>query len=130
MTEASGVMLGGLDRNIDKLSTVRNLMFAACGTSLYASQYGAKLMRDMGAVDTCNAHVSSSIEVAERCSGPPFLINFVFCVPEWQLRQSNGIAMFTRGTILWRKKYLFPACSGKLPRRGTLRELALTRGRK
>lgn len=58
MTDASGVVLGGLDRNVDKLSKVRNLMFAACGTSLYASQYGAKLMRDMGAVDTCNAQVS------------------------------------------------------------------------
>lgn len=57
MTDASGVVLGGLDRNVDKLSKVRNLTFAACGTSLYASQYGAKLMRDMGAVDTCNAQV-------------------------------------------------------------------------
>lgn len=60
MTDSSGVVLGGLDRNVDKLSKIRNLMFAACGTSLYASQYGAKLMRDMGAVDTCNAHVRRS----------------------------------------------------------------------
>lgn len=57
MTDASGVVLGGLDRNKDKLQYVRNLLFAACGTSLYATQYGAKLMRDMGAVDTCFAQV-------------------------------------------------------------------------
>lgn len=57
MTDNSGVVLGGLDRNVDKLANIRNLMFAACGTSLYASQYGARLIRDMGAVDTCNAHV-------------------------------------------------------------------------
>lgn len=57
MTDASGVVLGGLDRNKEKLRHVRNLLFSACGTSLYASQYGAKLMRDMGAVDTCFAQV-------------------------------------------------------------------------
>lgn len=60
MTDSSGVVLGGLDRNKEKLSHVRNLLFAACGTSLYASQYGAKLMRDMGAVDTCFAQVNHS----------------------------------------------------------------------
>ena len=67
MTDASGVVLGGLDRNVDKLSKVRNLMFAACGTSLYASQYGAKLMRDMGAVDTCNAQVRFRRNVVLAC---------------------------------------------------------------
>eukprot|EP00903_Cladosiphon_okamuranus_P009468 g9023.t1 len=65
MTEASGVVLGGLDRNVEKLSTIRNLMFAACGTSLYASQYGAKLIRDMGAVDTCNAHDAAELRVQD-----------------------------------------------------------------
>eukprot|EP00903_Cladosiphon_okamuranus_P008174 g7873.t1 len=65
MTDASGVVLGGLDRNVDKLSKVRNLMFAACGTSLYASQYGAKLMRDMGAVDTCNAQDAGELRVQD-----------------------------------------------------------------
>lgn len=58
MTDSSGVVLGGLDRQKEKLAHIRNLMFAACGTSLYASQYGAKLMRDMGAVDTCFAQVT------------------------------------------------------------------------
>ncbi|CBJ27311.1 conserved unknown protein [Ectocarpus siliculosus] len=65
MTDSSGVVLGGLDRNMDKLSKIRNLMFAACGTSLYASQYGAKLMRDMGAVDTCNAQDAAELRVQD-----------------------------------------------------------------
>ncbi|CAN0194905.1 unnamed protein product, partial [Ectocarpus sp. 8 AP-2014] len=65
MTDSSGVVLGGLDRNMEKLSKIRNLMFAACGTSLYASQYGAKLMRDMGAVDTCNAQDAAELRVQD-----------------------------------------------------------------
>lgn len=60
MTDSAGVVLGGLDRNKDRLQNVRNLLFAACGTSLYASHYGAKLMRDIGSVDTCFAQVSPS----------------------------------------------------------------------
>ena len=75
MTDSSGVVLGGLDRNVDKLSKIRNLMFAACGTSLYASQYGAKLMRDMGAVDTCHAQVrpggrGCGVNPKEHSGGP------------------------------------------------------------
>lgn len=61
MTDSSGVVLGGLDRNKEKLQNVRNLLFTAAGTSLYASQYGAKLMRDMGAVDTCFAQVHTRV---------------------------------------------------------------------
>lgn len=61
MTDSSGVVLGGLDRNKGKLQGIRNILFAACGTSLYASQYGAKLMRDVGAVDTCFAQVIAGV---------------------------------------------------------------------
>ncbi|CAM9358057.1 unnamed protein product, partial [Choristocarpus tenellus] len=55
MTDQSGVVLGGCDRNKEKLRTVQNLIMTACGTSLYASMYGAKLMRDLGSVDTAFA---------------------------------------------------------------------------
>ncbi|CAN0313307.1 unnamed protein product [Pylaiella littoralis] len=65
MTDNSKVVLGGLDRNADKLATIRNLMFAACGTSLYASQYGAKLIRDLGAVDSCSAHDAAELRVQD-----------------------------------------------------------------
>lgn len=46
------VVLGGFDRAHSRLSLVRHLVLAACGTSLYASMYGAKLMRDLEALDT------------------------------------------------------------------------------
>lgn len=46
------VVLGGFDRSASRLSLVKNLVLAACGTSLYASMYGAKLMRDLEALDT------------------------------------------------------------------------------
>ncbi|CAM9970019.1 unnamed protein product, partial [Discosporangium mesarthrocarpum] len=54
MTEQS-VVLGGPDRSKEKLKTIQNLLMTACGTSLFASMYGAKLMRDLGAVDTAFA---------------------------------------------------------------------------
>ncbi|CAN0463582.1 unnamed protein product, partial [Laminaria digitata] len=46
------VVLGGLDRAEARLSAVRHLVLCACGTSLYAGMYGAKLMRDLEALDT------------------------------------------------------------------------------
>lgn len=65
MTDSSGVILGGLQRNKDKLAHIRNMLFAACGTSLYASQYGAKIMRDIGAVDTCFAQDAAELRVQD-----------------------------------------------------------------
>lgn len=73
MTDSSGVILGGLDRKKDKLQSIRNLLFAACGTSLYASQYGAKLMRDMGAVDTCVAQARARRQLSLAASPLPSL---------------------------------------------------------
>lgn len=49
------VVLGGLDREKHKLKEIRNLLLAACGTSLYASMYGARLMREIGSLDTVAA---------------------------------------------------------------------------
>lgn len=46
------VVLGGFDRAHSRLALVKHLVLAACGTSLYASMYGAKLMRDLEALDT------------------------------------------------------------------------------
>ena len=65
MTETHGVVLGGLDRNREKLSLIRNMVFTACGTSLYASQYGAKLMRDMGVFDTCSAQDAAELSIQD-----------------------------------------------------------------
>jgi glucosamine--fructose-6-phosphate aminotransferase (isomerizing) len=49
------VHLGGLDRNRETLAEVENLILSGCGTSLNASQYGAKLMREFDAFSTVSA---------------------------------------------------------------------------
>jgi glucosamine--fructose-6-phosphate aminotransferase (isomerizing) len=46
------IKLGGLDQNADKMMAIKNLVMAACGTSYYASLYGAQLMRSLNAFDT------------------------------------------------------------------------------
>ena len=49
------IYLGGLDRSRDKMETIRHLVIAGCGTSLNASLYGAKLMREYDAFETVAA---------------------------------------------------------------------------
>jgi glutamine---fructose-6-phosphate transaminase (isomerizing) len=46
------VHLGGLDRSKEKLRSIHNLILSGCGTSLNASMYGAKLMREFDAFTT------------------------------------------------------------------------------
>jgi glucosamine--fructose-6-phosphate aminotransferase (isomerizing) len=46
------IKLGGLDQNAANMLSIRNLVMAACGTSYYASLYGAQLMRSLQAFDT------------------------------------------------------------------------------
>ncbi|CAN0223188.1 unnamed protein product [Ascophyllum nodosum] len=59
------VVLGGLDRAESRLRTVRHLVLAACGTSLYASMYGAKLMRDLEAFDTATAMDAGELRLTD-----------------------------------------------------------------
>ncbi|GMI29630.1 hypothetical protein TeGR_g5262 [Tetraparma gracilis] len=49
------VKLGGLDSNEEKLMSIKNMTLSACGTSLNAAMYGAKLMRDLGSFDGATA---------------------------------------------------------------------------
>ena len=44
--------LGGLDGNFEKVSKIRHMVISACGTSLFAAQYGTKLMKLLGSFDT------------------------------------------------------------------------------
>jgi glucosamine--fructose-6-phosphate aminotransferase (isomerizing) len=46
------VKLGGLESNKEMMLGVRHLMMAACGTSLFASMYGAQLMKSLKCFDT------------------------------------------------------------------------------
>ncbi|TYZ57638.1 hypothetical protein PybrP1_003390 [[Pythium] brassicae (nom. inval.)] len=53
------VYLGGLEAEKERMLKVKHLMVAACGTSLYASKYGAKLMRSLHAFDTVSTEDAS-----------------------------------------------------------------------
>ena len=57
----SRVVLGGLDKNQERLSAVRNMIITGCGTSKFAGELGAKIMRDMDCFD--NVYVIDSAEV-------------------------------------------------------------------
>jgi len=59
------VFLGGMDRNRERLEKIEHLIISACGTSLYAGMYGAKLMRSFGAFRTASAFDSAEIRAAE-----------------------------------------------------------------
>lgn len=56
------VVLGGPDRNVDRLKHVKHMVLAACGTSLYASEYGARLMRNLESLDSAVA-----LDAGELC---------------------------------------------------------------
>jgi glucosamine--fructose-6-phosphate aminotransferase (isomerizing) len=53
------VYLGGLEAEKERMLGIRHLIIAACGTSLYASKYGAKLMRSLNAFDTVSTEDAS-----------------------------------------------------------------------
>ncbi len=51
-TQEGLLKLGGLQRSAESLLPVNNLVISACGTSLFASLYGAKLMRNLKSFQT------------------------------------------------------------------------------
>lgn len=61
------IILGGLDMNRQKMADIHNMVLTACGTSKYASELGAKIMRDLEVFDTVS--VLDSAEV-RRCDIP------------------------------------------------------------
>jgi glucosamine--fructose-6-phosphate aminotransferase (isomerizing) len=60
------VFLGGLEMKEEELIKIQNLIIAACGTSLNAGNYGAKLMRSLGSFSTIQ-----TVDAAE-CQAPSF----------------------------------------------------------
>ncbi|CAI5705601.1 unnamed protein product [Peronospora effusa] len=60
------VYLGGLEAEKERMLHIKHLLIAACGTSLYASKYGAKLMRSL------NAFESVAVEDASECTSDRF----------------------------------------------------------
>jgi len=57
---AESVFLGGLDAKFDTLSAIRHMVLSACGTSLHASKYAERLMRQLKCFDSVQ-----SIDAAE-----------------------------------------------------------------
>eukprot|EP00953_Heterococcus_sp_UTEX-ZZ885_P013394 7655-Heterococcus_DN1.PRE.1 len=59
------VVLGGFDRNTQKLQAVKHLVLSACGTSLYAAQYGARLMRELESLETVQARDAAELQLQD-----------------------------------------------------------------
>ncbi len=66
------VFLGGLDRQRDRMRDIEHMLVVGCGTSLNASAYGARLMRDLGAFETASAMDASEVasnDIPKRAGG-------------------------------------------------------------
>ena len=91
------VVLGGFDRAEARLSTVRHLVLSACGTSLFAAMYGAKLMRDLEALDTATVRYTATRVIAIYC-----------CTVPWY---TTAVQLQYRGTLLLYNTLLVQYCT-------------------
>ena len=57
---ADKIHLGGLDKNFERVSKIKHLTLSACGTSLHASMYGERIMKELGAFESV-----TSLDAAE-----------------------------------------------------------------
>lgn len=76
------VVLGGLDSNAALLATIHNMTLTGCGTSKYAAEFGAKIMRDLDCFDSVN--VMDSAEVCDyslffALKLIQFILYYLFC---------------------------------------------------
>lgn len=55
------IILGGLDKNAELMSTIHNMMLTGCGTSRHAAEFGAKIMRDLDCFDTVSVMDSAEV---------------------------------------------------------------------
>ena len=46
------VVLGGLDKSVENMAKIKNMMITGCGTSRHAGELGAKIFRDLVCFDT------------------------------------------------------------------------------
>lgn len=63
--EGHRVILGGLDNNADLMGSIRHLLISGCGTSKYAGEFGAKLMRDLDCFDSVMVVDSAEVRRSE-----------------------------------------------------------------
>ena len=76
--DGNRVLLGGLDHNRNTIESIHNLLITGCGTSRFAGEYGAKLMRELDCLDTV-----SVLDAAEV----PCLEHHTLC--SWLTRESS-----------------------------------------
>jgi glucosamine--fructose-6-phosphate aminotransferase (isomerizing) len=62
------IMLGGLDAKSEQLSKIQNMVITGCGTSKFAGEFGAKIMRDLFVFDS--VQVVDSAEMSGSCVPP------------------------------------------------------------
>jgi len=55
------IVLGGLDAKLSTLQGIDNLMLTGCGTSKFAAEFGAKLMRELGCFHTVSVMDSAEV---------------------------------------------------------------------
>lgn len=67
ISDDSHVKLGGLDDNREWLSGIDHLVIAACGTSYYASLYGAQIFRDLKCFKTVQVIDGAELEESHFC---------------------------------------------------------------
>ncbi|EGC38088.1 hypothetical protein DICPUDRAFT_149253 [Dictyostelium purpureum] len=61
ISDESRVKLGGLEDAKEILLPIKNLIITGCGTSFFAGQFGARIMRYLGAFDTVQVYDSAEI---------------------------------------------------------------------
>eukprot|EP00607_Mallomonas_marina_P005476 CAMPEP_0182426832 /NCGR_PEP_ID=MMETSP1167-20130531/13346_1 /TAXON_ID=2988 /ORGANISM="Mallomonas Sp, Strain CCMP3275" /LENGTH=635 /DNA_ID=CAMNT_0024608549 /DNA_START=167 /DNA_END=2074 /DNA_ORIENTATION=+ len=59
------VVLGGLDKNIELMREIKNILLTGCGTSRHAAEFGAKIMRDMDCFDTVSTMDAAEVRRAD-----------------------------------------------------------------
>ena len=59
------VVLGGLDMNFDVLAKIEYMTLSACGTSLHASKYGEKIMKQLGCFTSVHAIDAAETQVKD-----------------------------------------------------------------
>ena len=57
------VVLGGLDKNVELMAQVKNMLLTGCGTSRHAAELGAKIMRDLDCFDTVSVLDSAEVSM-------------------------------------------------------------------
>ena len=62
---SDSIYLGGLDQSFERLSKIKHMTISACGTSLHASMYGERLMKQLQSFDSVSCIDASETEAKD-----------------------------------------------------------------